>query len=41
MNPGDVVGLDDGTLWRCEFEGWSDIGKTWEARVQKGQGRAK
>jgi hypothetical protein len=39
MNPGDVVGLDDGTLWRCEVEGWKDIGKTWEARVQKGQER--
>ena len=36
MQPGDVVGLDDGTLWRCEMSGWSDIGKIWTARVQKG-----
>jgi|SRR5688500_4498549 hypothetical protein len=35
MNPGDAVGLDDGTLWRCEVEGWTDIGKLWVARVQK------
>ena len=41
MKPGDVVGLDDGTLWRCEFEGWTDIGKQWTARIQQGQGRAK
>jgi hypothetical protein len=34
MNPGDVVGLDDGTLHRCEVEGWTDIGKMWTARVQ-------
>ena len=39
MEVGDVVGLDDGTLHRCEASGWSDIGKTWEARVQKGQER--
>ena len=41
MEVGDVVGLENGTLWRCEASGWTDIGKTWEARVQKGQGRAK
>jgi hypothetical protein len=41
MNPGDVVGLDSGELWRCEMSGWTDIGKTWTARIQQGQGRAK
>ena len=41
MEPGDVVGLDDGTLWRCEVEGWSDIGKLWMARVQKDWERAR
>jgi hypothetical protein len=39
MNPGDVVGLDDGSLHRCEAVGWTDRGKTWTARVQKGQER--
>jgi hypothetical protein len=39
MDPGDVVGLDDGTLWRCEAEGWSDIGKQWVARVQNSRER--
>jgi hypothetical protein len=38
---GDVIGLDDGTLWRCEMEGWSDIGKMWTARVQQGQERVR
>jgi hypothetical protein len=41
MKPGDVVGLDDGSLHRCEASGWTDIGKTWQARIQHGQGRAK
>jgi hypothetical protein len=39
MEVGDVVGLDDGTLHRCEVEGWADIGKMWTARVQKDQER--
>jgi L-ascorbate metabolism protein UlaG (beta-lactamase superfamily) len=44
MNPGDVIGLDDGTVHRCEAEGWSDkgwsdIGKMWTTRVQKDQER--
>ena len=41
MEVGDVVGLDDGTLHRCEVEGWSDIGKMWTARVQQGQERVR
>jgi hypothetical protein len=41
LNVGDVVGLDSGQLFRCEMEGWTDIGKVWTARVQQGQGRAK
>jgi len=41
MRPGDVVGLDDGPLWRCEVEGWSDIGKLWTARVQNSRERAR
>ena len=39
MNVGDVVGLDSGELFRCEMSGWSDIGKTWTARVQQSHGR--
>jgi hypothetical protein len=39
MELGDVVGLDDGTLGRCEAKGWTDIGKMWTARVQKGRER--
>ena len=35
MEVGDVVGLDDGTLHRCEMSGWTDIGKQWTARVQQ------
>jgi len=34
MEVGDVVGLDDGSLHRCEASGWTDIGKLWTARVQ-------
>jgi hypothetical protein len=41
MEVGDVVGLDDGTLWRCEAEGWADIGKIWTARVQNSRERAR
>jgi len=41
MEVGDVVGLDDGTLWRCEVEGWMDIGKMWTARVQNNRERAR
>jgi hypothetical protein len=39
MEVGDVVGLDDGSLHRCEASGWTDIGKMWTARVQQGQQR--
>jgi hypothetical protein len=39
MEVGDVVGLDDGSLHRCEASGWTDIGKLWTARVQKDQER--
>ena len=28
MEVGDVVGLDDGSLHRCEASGWTDIGQT-------------
>ena len=41
MEPGDVVGLDDGTLHRFEVEGWTDIGKFWTARVQKSRERVR
>jgi hypothetical protein len=41
MEVGDVVGLDDGTLWRCEVEGWTDIGKMWTTRVQKDRERVR
>lgn len=41
MEPGDMVGLDDGTLWRCEVEGWTDIGKMLTARVQKDRERVR
>jgi hypothetical protein len=41
MNVGDVLALNSGQLFRCEASGWTEIGKTWEARVQQGQGRAK
>jgi hypothetical protein len=41
MNPSDVVGLDDGTLHRCEMEDWTDIGKLWGARVQNNRERAR
>jgi hypothetical protein len=41
MKPGDVVGLDDGTLWRCEMAGWLDIGKLCTARAQNGRERAR
>ena len=41
MDVGDVVGLDDGTLWRCEVEGWTDIGKMWTARVQQDRERVR
>jgi hypothetical protein len=41
MEVGDVVGLDDGTLWRCEVEGWTDIGKMWTARVQQDRERVR
>jgi hypothetical protein len=39
MEVGDVVGLDDGSLHRCEASGWTDIGKQWVARVQKDRER--
>jgi hypothetical protein len=40
MNPSDVVGLDDGSLHRCEFSGWTELPeKQWTARVQRGQQR--
>jgi hypothetical protein len=41
MGVGDVVGLDDGSLWRCEVEGWTDIGKMWTARVQNSRERVR
>jgi hypothetical protein len=37
MQPGDVVGLNDGHLYRCEMDGWSDVGKAWVVRVQDSQ----
>jgi hypothetical protein len=38
MNVGDVVGLSDGGLWRCEMSGWTELPKKlWAARVQKNQ----
>jgi hypothetical protein len=41
MQPGDVVGLDDGSLHRCEMDGWTNIGKLWTARVQNSRERAR
>jgi hypothetical protein len=41
MEVGDVVGLDDGSLHRCEASGWTDIGKLWTARVQNNQERVR
>jgi hypothetical protein len=41
MEVGDVVGLDDGTLHRCEMSGWTDIGKLWTARVQQDRERVR
>jgi hypothetical protein len=41
MRPGDVVGLDDGHLYRCEMDGWSDIGQMWVARVQNSRERVR
>ena len=39
---GDVVGLDDRSLHRCELSGWTELPeKMWTVRVQRGQGRAK
>jgi hypothetical protein len=31
MQPGDVMGLDDGPLYRLEMDGWTEIGKAWVA----------
>ena len=39
MEPGDVVGLDDGELWQCEVEGWTDIRTLWVARVENSRKR--
>jgi hypothetical protein len=39
MEVGNVVGLDDGSLHRCEASGWTDIGKLWTARLQKDRER--
>jgi hypothetical protein len=37
---GDVVGLEDGSLHRCELSGWTELPeKLWAARVQQGQQR--
>ena len=41
MEVGDVVGLDDRILWRCEPEGRTDLGKMWTARVQNNRERAR
>jgi hypothetical protein len=41
MEPGDVVGLDDGRLFRCEASGWTDIGKMWTARVRSNRERTR
>ncbi len=41
MEVGDVVGLDDGSLHRCEAEEWTDIGKMWTARVQNNRERVR
>jgi hypothetical protein len=39
MHPGDVVSLDDGTLYRCEMAGWQHIGTLWEAKIKRGSER--
>jgi hypothetical protein len=41
MEVGDVVGLDDGSLHRCEASGWTDIGKMWTVRVQQDRERVR
>jgi hypothetical protein len=40
MNVGDVVGLEDGSLHRCEMEGWTELPeRQWTARGQNNRER--
>jgi hypothetical protein len=42
MRVGDVVGLDDGTLHRCEMSGWKALSeKQWTARIGRWLGRSR
>jgi hypothetical protein len=31
---GDAVALEDGSLYRCEMNGWTPIGATWVSRTE-------
>ena len=40
FKPGDVIGLDDGTLWRNEGEGWKQLPQIhWPTRMKQQQKR--
>ena len=42
LNLGDVVGLEDGSLHRCEASGWTELPeKQWTSRVQSRPQRGK
>jgi hypothetical protein len=40
FKPGDVIGLDDGTLWRNEGTGWKQLPQIhWPTRMKQQQKR--
>jgi hypothetical protein len=36
---GDAVALEDGSLYRCDMNGWTQIGTTWVGRTQEASHR--
>jgi hypothetical protein len=38
---GDAVALEDGSLYRCDMNGWAPIGTTWVGKTQGEVGRGR
>jgi len=39
MSAGDAVALEDGSLYRCDMNGWTPMGTTWVGRTQEASHR--
>jgi hypothetical protein len=41
LRVGDVVALEDGSLHRCEMDGWTRVGTLWSAKMGRQQAERK